>query len=641
MLMRVSVGIHADDIDSAIKTYDLMSKMLFTHATPTLFNSGTPRPQMSSCFLVTMKDDSIEGIYSTLTTTAMISKSAGGIGVSVQNIRASQSYIKGTNGTSNGVVPMLRVFNNTARYVDQGGGKRKGAFAMYIEPWHADIEDFLNLKKNHGNEEQRARDLFYGLWIPDLFMQRVEDDLEWSLFCPNECKGLPDAYGDEFVELYTNYEKSGKARKTIKARDLWFAIVESQIETGNPYMLYKDACNKKSNQSNLGTIRSSNLCTEVIQYTSSEEVAVCNLASIALSKCVVDGKFDFNLLYDITYHATGNLNKVIDRTYYPVPEAKYSNLKNRPIGLGVQGLADTFCLLRYPFDSTEARLLNQQIFETIYFAALNCSKDLAKVDGAYESYEGSPVSKGLLQYDLWGVTPTTLWDWETLKVDIAQYGVRNSLLVAPMPTASTSQILGNNECFEPFTSNIYNRRVLAGEFVVVNQYLMRDLVDRGLWCEDLRNKIISDKGSVKRIREIPEDLKLLYRTVWEIPQRSIIDMAADRGAFIDQSQSLNIFLADPSFEKITSMHFYGWKKGLKTGMYYLRTRPAADAIQFTVEPGTQQKLETKLQSSPGSPSSPKKQKKRSFVEEELLFPPRKLLFKTMCTTEEGCLMCSS
>lgn len=583
MLMRVSVGIHKDDVTSAIETYNLMSERWFTHATPTLFNSGTPKPQMSSCFLLTVKEDSIDGIYDTLKNCAKISQSAGGIGLSIHNVRATGSYIKGTNGTSNGIIPMLRVYNDTARYVDQGGGKRKGSFAIYLEPWHADIFEFLELRKNNGKEEMRARDLFTALWIPDLFMKRVKEGGTWSLMCPNECPGLSDCWGEEFEALYTRYEREGKARKTIPAQDLWFAVMESQIETGNPYMLYKDAANSKSNQQNLGTIKSSNLCTEIMEYTSSDEIAVCNLASIALPRFVIDGKFDHQRLFDVTYVVTKNLNKIIDGNYYPVPEARRSNMRHRPIGLGIQGLADAFILLRYPFDSPEARALNAEIHETIYYASMTASKDLAKVDGAYETYEGSPISKGIFQFNMWGVNPSTRWEWDILREEIKKYGVRNSLLLAPMPTASTSQILGNNECFEPYTSNIYTRRVLSGEFVVVNKHLLKDLVKLGLWNDNLKNKIINANGSVQEIAEIPQNVKDLYRTVWEIPQRALIDMAADRGAFICQSQSLNLFVPSPNFGKLTSMHFYAWEKGLKTGMYYLRTKAAADAIKFTVD----------------------------------------------------------
>jgi len=584
MLMRVAIGIHTNDIDAAIETYNLLSEKWFTHATPTLFNAGTPKAQLSSCFLLTMKDDSIEGIYDTLKQCAKISQSAGGIGLSIHGVRATGSYIKGTNGTSNGIIPMLRVFNDTARYVDQGGGKRKGAFAIYLEPWHADVFEFLDLKKNHGKEELRARDLFYALWIPDLFMKRVEENGEWSLFCPNEAPNLDETYGKEFETLYEKYEKEGRARKTVKAQELWFAILESQTETGTPYMLYKDAANKKSNQKNLGTIKSSNLCTEIIEYTAADEVAVCNLASLALPKFVIDGKFDHQKLYDVTYVATKNLNRIIDINYYPVEEARKSNLRHRPIGLGVQGLADVFIMLRMPFESEEAKALNTDIFETIYFAAMTASKDLSKKNGPYETFKGSPVSKGIFQFDMWGVTPASnRWDWESLKKEVKQHGVRNSLLVAPMPTASTSQILGNNECFEPYTSNIYTRRVLSGEFVVVNKHLMRDLIKQGLWNDKMKNKLIEANGSVQGIKEIPQHVKDLYKTVWEIKQKTLIDMAADRGAYICQSQSFNVHMQDPNFGKLTSMHFHAWKKGLKTGLYYLRTKAAADAIKFTVE----------------------------------------------------------
>ena len=583
MLMRVSVGIHKTDVESAIHTYNLMSERWFTHATPTLFNSGTPKPQLSSCFLLQMQNDSIDGIYNTLKQTAQISQSAGGIGLSLHNIRATGSYIRGTNGTSNGIVPMLRVFNDTARYVDQGGGKRKGSFAVYLEPWHADIFEFLELKKNHGKEELRARDLFYALWICDLFMKRVKAEDQWSLFCPNEAPGLDECYGAEFEALYTRYESEGRARKTIPARELWTAILESQIETGTPYMLYKDACNEKSNQKNLGTIKSSNLCTEIVEYTAPDEVAVCNLASIALPRFVINGKFDHQKLFEITYTATKNLNRIIDENYYPVVEARNSNMRHRPIGLGVQGLADAFIMMRYPFESEEARTLNREIFETIYYAAMTASKDLAKVEETYSTYEGSPISQGIFQFDMWNVKPTDRWEWDVLREEVKKYGVRNSLLLAPMPTASTSQILGNNECFEPYTTNIYNRRVLSGEFIVVNKHLLMDLVRLGLWDNSMKNKIISANGSIQNIPEIPQDIKELYKTVWEIKQRTIIDMAADRGAYICQSQSLNLFIAEPNFAKLTSMHFYGWERGLKTGMYYLRTKPAASAIKFTVD----------------------------------------------------------
>lgn len=588
LIMRVAVGIHGDDIPAAIETYNLMSEKWFTHATPTLFNAGTPKPQLSSCFLLTMKDDSIDGIYDTLKQCAKISQSAGGIGLSIHNVRAKGSYIKGTGGTSNGIVPMLRNFDMTARYVDQGGGKRKGSFAIYLEPWHADIFDFLDLKKNHGKDEMRARDLFYAIWISDLFMKRVENNEMWSLFCPNECPGMGDCWGEEFERLYEKYEKEGKARKQIKAQDLWFEILESQIETGTPYILYKDAANRKSNQKNLGTIKSSNLCTEIMEFTSKDEVAVCNLASIALPKFVTDeGTFDHQKLYEITKVITRNLNKVIDINYYPVEEARTSNMRHRPIGIGVQGLADAFILLRMPFDSEEARALNTDIFETIYFAAMEASMEEAKKDGAYETFKGSPVSKGIFQFDMWGVTPSSgRWDWDNLKKEVKQNGVRNSLLLAPMPTASTSQILGNNECFEPYTSNIYSRRTLSGEFIIANKHLMKDLIEAGIWNDTMRQKLIAGNGSVQNIPEIPQNLKDIYKTVWEISQKAIIDMSADRGAFICQSQSLNIHIKDPNFGKLTSMHFYAWKKGLKTGMYYLRSTSAANAIQFTLDKAT-------------------------------------------------------
>ncbi len=585
MLMRVSIGIHGDDIDAALETYDLMSRKLFTHATPTLFQAGTPKPQMSSCFLVTVKEDSIAGIYETLRDTALISQSAGGVGMSVHTIRATGSYIRGTNGVSNGLVPMLKVYNDTARYVDQGGNKRKGAFAVYLEPWHADIFEFLDLKKNHGKEEMRARDLFYALWIPDLFMKRVEAGGDWTLMDPNECPGLADVHSEAFEELYTQYEADDKGIRTVPARELWTKILESQIETGTPYMLYKDHANSKSNQSNLGTIRSSNLCTEIIEYSAPDEIAVCNLASIALPQFIEDGAFNHKKLHAVTKKVIRNLNALIDRNYYPVPEAKNSNMRHRPVGLGVQGLADAFIMLRLPFTSDDAKQLNKAIFETMYFAALESSMEIAKKEGAYETYEGSPLSKGFFQWEFWGVTEDQLsgrWDWQRLATDIKKHGVRNSLLMAPMPTASTSQILGNNECFEPFTSNIYVRRVLAGEFVVANKHLLKDLTERGLWSESMKNQLIRDNGSVQNIAEVPADLKELYKTVWEMSMKDIIDMAADRGAFIDQSQSLNMFIAQPDFGKLTSMHFYAWKKGLKTGMYYLRTQPAAEAIKFTV-----------------------------------------------------------
>lgn len=623
LFMRVSVGIHKEDIESAIKTYNLMSERWFTHATPTLFNSGTPKPQMSSCFLLTMKDDSIEGIYDTLKQTAKISQSAGGIGLSIHNVRATGSYISGTNGTSNGIIPMLRVFNDTARYVDQGGGKRKGAFAIYLEPWHADIFEFLDLRKNHGKEEMRARDLFYALWVSDLFMQRVEANEDWSLFCPHEAPGLADCHGKEFETLYKKYESEGRARKTVKAQELWFAVLDAQVETGTPYLLYKDAANAKSNQQNLGTIKSSNLCTEILEYTSADEIAVCNLASLALPRYVRDGKFDHEKLYEVTYQAAINLNKIIDNNYYPVEEARTSNLRHRPIGLGVQGLADAFILLRMPFESPEAKQLNIEIFETIYFAAMTASKDLAIKEGPYESFKGSPLSKGQFQFDLWNVKPTSgRWDWENLRLDVMNHGVRNSLLVAPMPTASTSQILGNNECFEPYTSNIYTRRVLSGEFIIVNKHLLRDLVNRGLWDNTMKDKIITANGSVQDIPEIPQELKDLYKTVWEIKMRDIIDMAADRGAYICQSQSLNLFINSPNASKLTSMHFYAWKKGLKTGMYYLRTQAASQAVKFTVENQGGKNMD------PIIPAVVQQ------VEDEIPAGPT-------CSMEEGCVTCSA
>lgn len=586
MLMRVAVGIHLNDLASVKETYDLMSKKYFTHATPTLFNAGTPKAQMSSCFLLTMKDDSIDGIYDTLKQTAKISQSAGGIGLSIHNVRATGAYIRGTNGTSNGIVPMLRVFNDTARYVDQGGGKRKGSFAVYIEPWHADIMEFLELKKNHGKEEMRARDLFYAMWIPDLFMKRVEEDSTWTLMCPNECPGLCDVHSEDFDALYLSYESQKKGRKTINARELWEKILESQIETGTPYMLYKDAANRKSNQKNLGTIRSSNLCTEIMEYTSPDEIAVCNLASISLPMYVEKGAFNHKKLYDVTKQITKNLNKVIDRNYYPVIEAENSNLRHRPVGLGVQGLADAFILLRYPFTSDEAKQLNQEIFETIYFAALTASMELAKVEGAYSSFKGSPISNGEFQYNLWGLKDEDLsgrWNWDKLRKDVMKNGVRNSLLLAPMPTASTSQIMGNNEAFEPYTSNLYTRRVLSGEFIIVNKHLLLDLVNLGLWNDDMKQEIMRNNGSIQSIEIIPAEIRELYKTVWELKMKDIIDMSRHRGYFIDQSQSLNLFMEDANFAKLTSMHFYAWKSGLKTGMYYLRTKSAVNAIKFTLD----------------------------------------------------------
>lgn len=583
MLMRVAVGIHGEDIDAVINTYNLLSEKYFTHASPTMFSAATPRPQLSSCFLVAMKDDSIEGIYDTLKQCALISKSAGGIGVHVHCIRAKGTYIAGTNGISNGLVPMLRVYNNTARYVDQGGNKRPGAFAVYLEPWHADVFEFLDLKKNTGKEEVRARELFYALWIPDLFMKRVEKNENWSLMCPHNCPGLADCWGEEFEALYEKYEEEKRYVKQVRAQVLWKAIVEAQVETGTPYMLYKDSCNRKSNQKNLGTIKCSNLCTEIVEYTSPDEVAVCNLASIAVNMFVENKTFNFQKLKQVTKTVTQNLNKIIDVNFYPVPEAKNSNVKHRPIGIGVQGLADAFVLMRFPYESEEAILLNQQIFETIYYGALEASCELAEKEGAYSSYDGSPASQGILQYDMWDKTPTDLWDWTALKEKIAKHGLRNSLLLAPMPTASTAQILGNNESFEPFTSNIYQRRVLSGEFQVVNHHLLTDLTQADLWDEDMKNLIIHNNGSIQNIEKIPKKIRDLYKTVWEISVKTTIQMAADRGAFIDQSQSFNIHVAEPNYGKLTSIHFYAWKMGLKTGMYYLRTKPAANAIQFTVD----------------------------------------------------------
>jgi ribonucleoside-diphosphate reductase alpha chain len=649
MFMRVSVGIHKEDIDSVLKTYNLMSERWFTHGTPTLFNAGTPKPQMSSCFLLTMQDDSIEGIYDTLKQTAKISQSAGGIGLSIHNIRATGSYISGTNGTSNGIIPMLRVFNDTARYVDQGGGKRKGAFAIYLEPWHADIFEFLDLRKNHGKEEMRARDLFYALWMPDLFMKRVEENGDWSLFCPHEAPGLHECWGEKFEALYAQYESENRARKVVKAQDLWFAILDAQIETGNPYLLYKDAANRKSNQQNLGTIKSSNLCTEIIEYTDANEIAVCNLASLALPSYITNGKFNHDKLYEVTYQATLNLNRIIDNNFYPVEEARNSNMRHRPIGLGVQGLADAFILMRYPFESEEAKQLNKDIFETIYYAALSASRDLAKKDGAYETFPGSPASKGILQFDMWGVTPSTRWDWKALKAEIIEHGIRNSLLVAPMPTASTSQILGNNECFEPYTSNIYTRRVLSGEFVIVNKHLLKDLVELGLWDGDMKNRIIAANGSIQNIAEIPAPIKELYKTVWEIKQRTIIDMAADRGAYVCQSQSLNLFVDTPSASKLTSMHFYGWKKGLKTGMYYLRTQAATQAVQFTVEKQGGQNMEpmvakTAVAAEPATVTATADTIATATASAKKVDPSLdevEFIEGAVCTMEEGCVTCSS
>ena len=644
MLMRVSIGIHLDDIESALETYELMSKRYFTHATPTLFNSGTPKPQMSSCFLLTMKEDSIDGIYDTLKQTAKISQSAGGIGLSIHNVRATGSYIAGTNGTSNGIVPMLRVFNDTARYVDQGGGKRKGSFAIYVEPWHADIFDFLELKKNHGKEEMRARDLFYAMWTPDLFMKRVEEDSNWTLMCPNECPDLYNLHGDEFDELYQKYESEGRGRKTIKARELWEKILESQIETGTPYMLYKDSANRKSNQKNLGTIRSSNLCTEILEYTSSDEVAVCNLASIALPMFVKDGDFDHKALFDVTIRVTKNLNRVIDRNYYPVKEAKNSNFRHRPVGLGVQGLADTFIMLRLPFTSDKAKELNQEIFETLYFAAVTASVEEAKKDGVYQTYKGSPISKGEFQHNLWGIKDEDLsgrWDWSGLRKKVKKHGVRNSLLVAPMPTASTSQILGNNECFEPYTSNIYTRRVLSGEFIVVNKHLLEDLVQLGLWDEEMKQELMRNNGSIQNIETIPANIKELYRTVWEMSMKDIIDMSRHRGYFIDQSQSLNLFMEGATMAKLTSMHFYGWKSGLKTGMYYLRTKSAVDAIKFTLDNKSKENT-SKVEVATNSKTT-QSNNESTPIPVEPLSPQelKQMLSQAKNSEDDDCLMCGS
>ena len=645
MLMRVSVGIHMDDIDNVLSTYELMSKRYFTHATPTLFNSGTPKPQMSSCFLLAMQDDSIDGIYDTLKQTAKISQSAGGIGLSIHNVRATGSYIAGTNGTSNGIVPMLRVYNDTARYVDQGGGKRKGSFAIYVEPWHADIFDFLDLKKNHGKEEMRARDLFYAMWTPDLFMKRVEADAEWTLMCPNECPGLFNCHSEEFEALYTKYESEGKGRKTIRARELWEKILESQIETGTPYMLYKDAANRKSNQKNLGTIRSSNLCTEIMEYTSPDEVAVCNLASIALPMFIKDGAFDHDELFRVTKQVTKNLNRVIDRNYYPVPEAENSNMRHRPVGLGVQGLADAFIKLRLPFTSQEAKDMNQDIFETLYFAAVTASMEEAEKDGPYSSYKGSPISKGEFQHNLWGIKDEELsgrWDWAALRKQVKKHGVRNSLLVAPMPTASTSQILGNNECFEPYTSNIYTRRVLSGEFIVVNKHLLEDLVELGLWTEDMKQELMRANGSVQHIEGIPADIKELYKTVWEMSMKDIIDMSRHRGYFIDQSQSLNLFMEGATMAKLTSMHFYAWKSGLKTGMYYLRTKSAVDAIKFTLS-NKEKAAVPEAAVAQASTASTTGAAKPEAVPVEPLTPEelKAMLQQSRESEDDDCLMCGS
>ncbi|MBK7302980.1 MAG: ribonucleoside-diphosphate reductase subunit alpha [Saprospiraceae bacterium] len=650
LLMRASIGIHGLAVDKAIETYNLMSEKWFVHATPTLFNAGTPKPQLSSCFLLSMTDDSITGIFETLSRCAKISQSAGGIGISIHNVRAKGSYIKGTGGTSNGIIPMLKVFNDTARYVDQGGGKRKGAFAVYLEPWHADIEDFLELKKNHGKEELRARDLFYAMWIPDLFMERVKEDKEWSLFCPNEAPGLYDTYGGEFEALYHKYENEGRARKVIRAQELWFNILESQIETGTPYILFKDAANKKSNQKNLGTIRSSNLCTEIIEYTAPDEVAVCNLASISLPKFIQNKTFDFKKLEEVTRVITRNLNRIIDINYYPIPEAQNSNFRHRPIGIGVQGLADAFILMRFPFDSDGAKKLNKQIFETIYYAAVSESCELAKVDGPYQTFKGSPISQGIFQFDMWDVNPTQeRYDWNGLKAEVMKHGVRNSLLLAPMPTASTSQILGNNECFEPYTSNFYTRRTLSGEYMVVNKHLLEDLIKMGLWNSEMKETLMAHNGSIQRIPGIPAEMKELYKTAWEISQRAIIDMSADRGAYICQSQSLNLFLENATFGKLSSMHFHAWQQGLKTGMYYLRTKAAVDPIKFTLGEKHQRKfvddvveeIVTVEETSVSVSSTYNKEIVGSLMDSVKSSSQDDFVEGTTCTFEEGCLQCGS
>ena len=587
LFMRVAIGIHGKDIPSVLETYDKMSQGFFIHATPTLFNAGTPRPQMSSCFLIANKGDSIDGIYGTLTECAQISKWAGGIGMHIHDIRANKSRIRGTNGQSDGIIPMLRVFNATARYVNQAG-RRKGSIAVYIEPWHADIMDFLELRLNQGDEEARCRDLFSAMWIPDLFMKRVEEGGNWSLFCPDTAKGLSDCYGEEFEALYTKYEDEGLATSTVPAADVWKAILKSQTETGTPYMLYKDACNAKSNQKNLGVIKSSNLCTEILEFTDKDETSVCNLASIALPKYVnkETKTFDYDKLHDVVKTVTKNLNRVIDRNFYPVETARRSNMKHRPIGLGVQGLADVFILCGLPFDCEESRLMNAHIFETMYHASLEASSELAEVEGSYESFKGSPASQGILQPDMWeGETKFSgRYDWDAMRERIKAKGLRNSLLMAPMPTASTAQILGNNECFEPYTTNIYLRRTLAGEFVIVNKHLVEDLKKVGLWSKEMKDLMVKAGGSIQNIVDIPEDIKKLYKTVWEISQKCIIDMAADRGRFIDQSQSMNLFMESPTMSKLSSMHMYAWKAGLKTGMYYLRSKAKARPIQFSLEP---------------------------------------------------------
>jgi ribonucleoside-diphosphate reductase alpha chain len=647
MLMRVACGIWYSNLKEALETYELLSQGMFTHATPTLFNAGTKRPQLSSCFLLMMKDDSLEGIYKTLSDCAMISKNAGGLGVHIHNVRGKGSYIKGTNGTSNGIIPMLRVYNETARYVDQGGGKRKGSIAVYLEPWHSDVMDFLDLRKNHGKEEMRARDLFLAMWMPDLFMQRVEDDGDWTLFSPSEAPNLHETYGEEFEKLYCKYEQEGRGRKTIKAREVWQKILESQIETGTPYMLYKDAANKKNNQKNLGTLHGSNLCTEIMEYTSADEVAVCNLASIALPKYIEypstkrpdksKRSFNFQKLYDVTYQIAKNLNRVIDVNYYPIPEAKNSNMRHRPIGIGVQGLADLYAMLGLAFTSEEAKKLNRDIFETIYFASMSASKDLAKKEGTYESYQGSPISQGIFQFDMWGVAPSGRWDWEALRKEVLKHGVRNSLLLAPMPTASTAQILGNNEAFEAFTSNLYKRRTIAGEYTVVNKHLVEDLIERGLWSEDMKLLLIANRGSVQGIEAIPEDIREVYRTVWEMKQKDIIDMSADRGAFICQSQSLNLFIENCNPAKLTSAHFYAWRKGLKTGMYYLRTKAAVEAIAgLGVDSEALKRATDAVNKQASHPADVKKQVSPTVIEEASIQE------QMACSLDDpdSCVMCS-
>jgi ribonucleoside-diphosphate reductase alpha chain len=630
--MRVSLAIWPHDLKRAFETYDYMSNKYFTHATPTLFNAGTQRQQLSSCFLLSMNDDSITGIYKTLGDCAVISKHAGGIGLHLHNIRARGSLIKGTNGTSNGIVPMLRVFNNTARYVDQGGGKRNGSFAMYLEPWHADVEDFLRMKQNTGAEEERARDLFYALWIPDLFMKRIEEGGMWSLFCPNEAPGLADVVGDEFEALYTRYESEKRYRKQIPAQKLWFEILDAQIESGTPYLLYKDAANKKSNQQNVGVIKSSNLCTEIMEYSDANETAVCNLASIGLPAFVKKDKFDFNLLRKVVTVVTHNLNRVIDINYYPTKETHTSNMRHRPIGLGIQGLADVFALLKLSWESQEAIELNKKIFEHMYYAALEASVEDAKKEGAYSSFEGSPASKGILQFDMWGVKPSSELDWDKLKKNIVKHGLRNSLLVAPMPTASTSQILGYNECFEPFTTNIYTRRTLAGEFVVINKYLLKELLELGIWNEELKQQIVAHNGSIQNIADISDSIKPRYKTSWELSQKILIDMAADRGAFICQSQSLNLFVADPNYAKLTSMHFYAWKKGLKTGCYYLRTKAPVTAQKFTIDP---------LMLVESDEERKKRERKGLLNRLATEYEDEQRKAKESADSGEGCLLCSS